>query len=47
MADLAGVRAWYLAGGTACAGLGAAAFLVRAILEMDVRPEAAGEETPI
>lgn len=35
IADLAGVRAWYLAGGIACAALGAAAFLVRAIVEME------------
>ena len=35
IADLAGVRAWYLAGGIACAALGAAAFLVRSILEME------------
>lgn len=38
MADLAGVRAWYLAGGIACAAVGAAAFLVRPILEMEARP---------
>lgn len=38
VADLAGVRAWYLAGGIACAGFGAAAFLVRPILEMERRP---------
>ena len=31
VADLAGVRAWYLAAGTVCAALGAAAFLVRPI----------------
>lgn len=41
IADLAGVRAWYLVGGLACACLGAAAFLVRAILEMEHRPHAA------
>jgi DHA3 family macrolide efflux protein-like MFS transporter len=35
VAELAGVRAWYLAGGIACATLGAAAFLVRTILEME------------
>ena len=33
-----GARAWYLAGGVACATLGAAAFLVRAILEMEGPP---------
>lgn len=37
IADLAGVRAWYLAGGIACAALGAAAFLVPSILEMEGR----------
>jgi hypothetical protein len=38
IAELAGVRAWYLAGGSACATLGGAAFLVRAILEMEGPP---------
>jgi DHA3 family macrolide efflux protein-like MFS transporter len=35
IADLAGVRTWYLAGGMACTILGAATFLVRPILEME------------
>lgn len=35
IADLAGVRAWYLAGGIVCAAAGAAAFLVRPLLEME------------
>ncbi len=35
IADLAGVRTWYLAAGVACTALGAATFLVRPILEMD------------
>jgi DHA3 family macrolide efflux protein-like MFS transporter len=35
IADLAGVRTWYLAGGLVCAILGAATFLVRPILEME------------
>jgi DHA3 family macrolide efflux protein-like MFS transporter len=35
IAELAGVRSWYLAGGMACAILGAATFLVRPILEME------------
>ena len=38
IADLAGVRAWYVAGGIVCAVLGAAAFLVRPILAMEGRP---------
>ena len=38
IADLAGVRAWYLAGGIVCALLGAAAFLVRPILAMEGQP---------
>ena len=38
IADLAGVRAWYVVGGIACALLGAAAFLVRPILEMEGPP---------
>ena len=35
IANVAGVRAWYVAGGIACAALGAAAYLVRSIREMD------------
>jgi DHA3 family macrolide efflux protein-like MFS transporter len=35
VADLTGVRTWYLAGGLACMILGAATFLVRPILEME------------
>jgi DHA3 family macrolide efflux protein-like MFS transporter len=42
VANLAGVRAWYLAGGVVCALLGAAAFLVRPIQEMEGRPVQAG-----
>jgi DHA3 family macrolide efflux protein-like MFS transporter len=38
IADHAGVRAWYLAGGLVCATMGAAAFLVRPILEMEGQP---------
>ena len=38
VADLAGVRAWYFAGGIACTALGAAAFLVRPILQMEGKP---------
>lgn len=38
IAELAGVRSWYLAGGMACAILGAATFLVRPILEMEGLP---------
>jgi DHA3 family macrolide efflux protein-like MFS transporter len=38
VAQLAGVRAWYLAGGIVCAALGAAAFFVRTILEMENAP---------
>ena len=38
IADLAGVRTWYLAGGLVCAILGAATFLVRPILEMEGVP---------
>ena len=41
IADLAGVRAWYLAAGIACVLLGSAAFLVRPILEMEGRPQEA------
>jgi DHA3 family macrolide efflux protein-like MFS transporter len=35
IADLTGVRSWYLAGGMVCTILGAATFLVRPILEME------------
>ncbi|HEX6053025.1 MAG TPA: MFS transporter [Gemmatimonadaceae bacterium] len=38
VADLTGVRTWYLAGGLACSTLGAASFLVRPILEMEEVP---------
>ena len=38
IAELAGVRSWYLAGGMACVILGAATFLVRPILEMEGLP---------
>lgn len=38
IADFAGVRTWYLAGGIACVVLGAATFLVRPILEMEEVP---------
>jgi MFS family permease len=41
IADLAGVRAWYVVGGIACALLGGAAFLVRPILEMEGPPAGA------
>jgi DHA3 family macrolide efflux protein-like MFS transporter len=44
VADLTGVRSWYLAGGMACTILGAAAFLVRPILAMEALP--AIEERP-
>jgi DHA3 family macrolide efflux protein-like MFS transporter len=37
IADLTGVRTWYLAGGMACMILGAATFFVRPILEMEGR----------
>jgi DHA3 family macrolide efflux protein-like MFS transporter len=40
IADLAGVRAWYLAGGVACAAMGAAAFLDRSILDIEGPPAA-------
>lgn len=44
LADLAGVRAWYLAGGVVCAALGAAAFFVRPILQIEaLRPAPGGE----
>jgi DHA3 family macrolide efflux protein-like MFS transporter len=44
LADLAGVRAWYLAGGDVCAAMGAAAFFVQPILAMEaIRPEPGGE----
>ena len=38
VADLAGVRTWYVAGGMACIILGAATFLVRSVLEMEKPP---------
>lgn len=38
IADLAGLRTWYLVGGIACATLGAAAFLVRTLVEMEGPP---------
>ena len=38
LADLAGVRAWYLAGGVVCAAMGAAAFFVRPILQIEALP---------
>jgi hypothetical protein len=41
IADLTGVRTWYLAGGMACTILGAAACLVRPIVEMEGRAAAA------
>lgn len=47
IAELAGVRLWYVAGGVVCAASGAAALLVRSIVEMERRhepaePDAAG-----
>jgi DHA3 family macrolide efflux protein-like MFS transporter len=38
IANVAGVRTWYLAGGAACAILGSATFFVRSILEMEKVP---------
>lgn len=38
LAEWAGVRAWYVAGGIACAAMGAGAFLVRSIVELEGRP---------
>jgi DHA3 family macrolide efflux protein-like MFS transporter len=35
LADLAGVRAWYIAGGLVCAAMGTAAFFVRTIVRME------------
>jgi DHA3 family macrolide efflux protein-like MFS transporter len=35
LADLAGVRAWYVAGGIVCAAMGAAAFLARPIMQIE------------
>jgi DHA3 family macrolide efflux protein-like MFS transporter len=44
LADLAGVRAWYLAAGVVCAAMGGAAFFVRPILQIEaLRPEPGGE----
>ena len=44
LADLAGVRAWYLAGGVICAAMGAAAFFVPPILQIEAsRPEPGGK----
>ncbi|MGH9870028.1 MAG: MFS transporter [Candidatus Polarisedimenticolia bacterium] len=44
LADLVGVRAWYLAGGVVCAAMGAAAFFVKPILQIEaIRPEPVGE----
>jgi DHA3 family macrolide efflux protein-like MFS transporter len=37
VADLAGVRAWYVAAGVVCAAMGAAAFLARAIVRIEER----------
>jgi DHA3 family macrolide efflux protein-like MFS transporter len=41
VADLAGVRAWYVAGGVVCAALGAVALLVRPIMEIEGTTEGA------
>ncbi|HKY32405.1 MAG TPA: MFS transporter [Candidatus Polarisedimenticolia bacterium] len=41
VADLAGVRAWYAAGGVVCAAMGAAAFLVRPIVQIEASCPAA------
>jgi DHA3 family macrolide efflux protein-like MFS transporter len=38
IADLTGVRSWYLAGGMACVILGAATFVVRPIMELEGLP---------
>jgi MFS transporter, DHA3 family, macrolide efflux protein len=35
LADLAGVRAWYIAGGFVCAAMGTAAFFVRTIVRIE------------
>jgi DHA3 family macrolide efflux protein-like MFS transporter len=37
LTDALGVRSWYLAGGLVCAAMGAAAFLVRAIVRIESR----------
>lgn len=42
VADLVGVRAWYLIGGAVCLGMGIAAFFVRAIMEIESPPAAHG-----
>jgi DHA3 family macrolide efflux protein-like MFS transporter len=42
VADLAGLRAWYLAGGVVCAALGAAAFFVQPILLVEAVPSEPG-----
>ena len=44
LADLAGVRAWYLAGGIVCAAMGAAAFFVQPILQIEASRPEPGEE---
>jgi DHA3 family macrolide efflux protein-like MFS transporter len=40
LVDLAGVRAWYIAGGFVCAAMGTAAFFVRTIVRMEHDAEA-------
>ena len=40
LADLAGVRAWNVAGGIVCAAMGAAAFLARPIMQIEGRAAA-------
>lgn len=44
IADLLGVRAWYVIGGAVCLGMGIAAFFVRAIVEIESSPGSPGYE---
>jgi MFS transporter, DHA3 family, macrolide efflux protein len=46
LADIAGVRAWYLAAGVVCAAIGLAAFLVRPIVQMEEAAARARTPTP-
>jgi DHA3 family macrolide efflux protein-like MFS transporter len=47
LADALGVRAWYLAAGLVCAAMGAAAFLVRPIAQIESSAAVVEPATPI
>ena len=46
VAEMVGVRAWYVTGGLVCLSMGVAGFLLPSLMRIEESPEGDGEETP-